>query len=55
MVVYVLGRFESSVRASIFSMSVQTISLISTGICLGAFEQHPQEVVSRQMQTETTV
>lgn len=54
MMVYVLDRFESSVRARrIFNKSVTTISLIFTGICLGDFRQHPQEVV-RQVQAETT-
>jgi len=54
MLVYVLDRFESSVRARrIFSKSVQTVSLIFTSICFGAFKQHPQEVV-RQVQAETT-
>lgn len=44
----------SAVRARrIFSKSVQTVSLISTGICLGAFKHHPQEAV-RQVQAETT-
>lgn len=32
--------------------SVWTISLIFTGICIGAFKQYPREVV-RQVQAET--
>lgn len=53
MVEYILHRFDFSVRAkTIFSKSMRTISLIFTGICIGAFKQHPQEVV-RQVQAET--